>query len=110
MGVVKTERSDLKIKHESSVQDLTSVMATQPHRRGGRITRKPGGPTSLSNVQEKQADSEEEDNDASGVVESTEGEGKEPSMSDLVALLQAHADGGSSGKAERDNYKTGTAF
>ncbi|KAI9534126.1 hypothetical protein NQZ68_016844 [Dissostichus eleginoides] len=58
--------------------------------RGGRITRKPGGPTSLSNVQEKQANSEEEDNDASGVVESTEGEGKEPSMSDLVALLQAH--------------------
>nr|XP_033936295.1 uncharacterized protein K02A2.6-like [Pseudochaenichthys georgianus] len=41
-------------------------------------------------VEEKQASSEEEDNGASGVVESTEGEGKEPSMSDLVALLQAH--------------------
>lgn len=43
----------------------------------------------MTGLQERQA-SEEEDNGASGVVESTEGEGGEPSLSDLVAILRGH--------------------
>ncbi|XP_041842519.1 uncharacterized protein LOC121640703 [Melanotaenia boesemani] len=53
---------------------------------GGKSDKKRG-----TAAQDKQAGEEEEDNGASGVIESTEGEdGKEPTMADLVSILQAN--------------------
>ncbi|XP_034565106.1 uncharacterized protein LOC117830889 isoform X3 [Notolabrus celidotus] len=58
-------------------------------RPGGRSGRSRGGSATPLFVQEKQV-SDEEESGACGVVESTEGEGKEPSLSDLMSILRAN--------------------
>lgn len=60
----------------------------------------------MTGVQEKQA-SEEEENGAFEVVESTESEGWEPTLSDLTAILWAHM---GQQRGETDNSNTRTVF